>query len=154
MTEDVLSHAAWRRQQTILWVVCLLGVGGLAWLVETRDWPLWAKGVLIFGASSFLGMGAPATYRAYLREQQERADYADLLHPGRSRVLGKCRGCGRHTYAEEAFCVRCGLADPIPNATNTVQSVRFLIWIGRAVIGSTAITIAYLVVRALVRAAS
>ena len=152
MTEDVLSRAAWRRREAILWAVCLLGGGGLAWWIVTRDWPAWAQGVLLFGVSSFFTLGAPATYRAYLREQRERADHADLLQPGHGGDLGKCRSCGRHTCAEEAVCVRCGAADPIPDAASSIQSVRFLIWIGRAVMGSTAITIAYLVVRALVGA--
>lgn len=152
MGETVLSRAAWRRQQAILWAVSLLGGGGLSWWIISRDWPAWAKFILLTFVGAFFTIGCPGTYKQYLRQQQEEEDYADLLEPGRSGLLTKCRNCGRHTYAEAANCVRCNVADPVPDAASTLREVRFLELVGRVVIAATAVTILYLLLRALVSA--
>ena len=152
MGENVLSRAAWRRQQAILWAVSLLGCGGVTWWISTREWPVWAQIILATMAASLFGMGYPFTYGEYLKQQQEQDDYEDLLMPGRSGVLEKCRSCGRHTYAEEPTCARCNAPDPVPDAAKTLRHLRFLTWIGGASIAATAITIAYLLLRAVVSA--
>lgn len=103
-------------------------------------------------AFSFV-VGGPVTYRAYLRDEEERSDYADLLGSGRGTVLSKCRACGRHTYLEEPFCVRCGIAEPVADAEARIKSTRFVMAVGKIVIAATVVTIVYLLVRALVSAA-
>jgi hypothetical protein len=132
----------------ILWSVSLLGGGGLAWWISTRDWPAWAQYVLVFAITADFIVGGPFTYREYLRDAERQADYADLL-TGRGGVLGECRNCGRHTYAEDPTCVRCGIHSPIPGAAGMIKNVRFLIGLGYAVMASTAITVIYLLTRAL-----
>lgn len=125
------------------------------WWISTRDWPVWAKVVLLVTVGSTFTMGAPATYWAYLQDQREQADYADLLRAGNSDVLAKCHSCGRHTYdVGSATCVRCGAADPIPDAAGKLRSIRFLAWVGGAVIAGAALTSVYLVVSYLIRVAS
>jgi hypothetical protein len=152
MGETVLSRGAWRRQQAILWAVCLLGCGGLSWWIITRDWPVWAELILVAMTTSVFGMGYPLTYKDYLREQQNQDDFEDLLTPGRSGVLAKCRSCGRHTDAGRPTCVRCNAPDPVPDAAKTLRHMRFFMWAGGASVAATAITIAYLLLRALVSA--
>lgn len=152
MGENVLSRGAWRRQQAILWTVSLLGCVGVTWWISTRGWPVWAEFVLVTMATSLFGMGYPSTYKEYLQRQQEEEDFEDLLTPGRSGVLAKCRSCGRHTDAEKATCVRCNAPDPVPDAAKTLRHMRFMMWIGGASIAAAAITIAYLLLRALVSA--
>jgi hypothetical protein len=145
-----LTRSQWRRQQLILWMVALGGGGAAMWWIETADWPSWAKLILSFATVGFFSLGAPATYGAYLKDEEERADFADLLGSGRGGVLSKCRGCGRRTRVEEPFCVRCGIPDPIPNAKAALWNVRFLSAVGYATIVAVAVTIIYLLGRALV----
>ena len=124
------------------------------WWIGTRDWPIWAKLVLLVTLGSTFNMGAPATYRAYLQHQRDQADYAELLLARESHVLARCHSCGRHTYVGSATCVRCGAADPIPDAARALRSVRFSIWVGGAAITGAALTSVYLVVSYLIRVAS
>ena len=134
----------------MFWVPWMLGICLLAWWIATRDWPAWAKVVLL----CFIGScgGFPSTYDTYLRGLERQAELADLPRREGGGALGKCRACGQYTYAVEPACVRCGAPDPIPNAVDLVRSLRFTTWLGRVVLASVAVTIVYLVVSALARA--